>query len=195
MKRILVFVLALMLCSGALADTGIDWTQYPDDELQSMIDDLTEMLNEAQAEIERRTETSEATDDDFIEGMIADQKQTSEVKEKILEAFEYYQKMILFQVDRVEVNPNYGTTVNGDFIASIYMTYDKKTDKTSDYDMIVKCATNVATVITHGAKEVCEMVVYVDLPAYDSSAKIQQFVNEKGRLEYGDAMFPKVMVN
>ena len=192
MKRILVFVLVLMLCVGALADTGIDWTQYPDDELQSTIDDLTEMLNEAQAEVERRTETKEDND---VAGLLADMQQTETVKGKIIEAFEYYRKMILFPVDRVEVNPNYGTTENGDFIASIYMTYDKKTDKASDYDMIVKCATNVATVITHGAKEVCEMVVYVDLPAYESSAKIQQFVNEKGRLEYGDAMFPKVMVN
>lgn len=192
MKRVIMLVLVMMLCAGAMADTGIDWTQYPDDELQSTIDDLSEMINEAQAEVDRRTETKEDND---VVGLLADMQQTETVKGKIIEAFEYYQKMILFQVDRVEVNPNYGTTVNGDFIASIYMTYDKKTDKTSDYDMIVKCATNVATVITHGAKEVCEMVVYVDLPAYDSSAKIQQFVNEKGRLEYGDAMFPKVMVN
>lgn len=194
MKRIFIFVLALTLCAGALADTGIDWTLYPDDELQSTIDDLTEMLNEAQAEVDRRTEASETTDDDFLEGMIADQKRTAEVKEKIFEAFEYYGKMILFPVNRVEVNPNYGTYESGDFIASIYMTYDGKTNKTSDYNLIVKCATNVATIITHGPKEVCEMVVYVDLPAYDSSAKIQ-FLMIDGSLEYGDAMFPKVMVN
>lgn len=192
MKRVLVLALALILCSGALADTGIDWSQYPDDELQSTIDDLTEMLNEAQAEAERRTETNE---DNYVAGMLADMQQTETVKGKIIEAFNYYWKMILFPVDRVEVNPNYGTSENGDFIASIYMTYKDKTDKVNDYNAIVQCASNVATVITHGAKEVCEMVVYVDLPAYGSSAKIQQFVNEKGRLEYGDAVFPKVMVD
>ena len=48
-------MISLILCSSAIADTGIDWTQYPDDNLQSTIDDLTEMLDEAKAEKDRRT--------------------------------------------------------------------------------------------------------------------------------------------
>ena len=54
MKRVVLVALVLMLCVGALADSGIDWTQYPDDELQSTIDDLTEMINEARAELDSR---------------------------------------------------------------------------------------------------------------------------------------------
>ena len=54
MKRIVAFILILTLWGFALADTGIDWTEYPDDELQKTADEMTEMLNEIQNEIERR---------------------------------------------------------------------------------------------------------------------------------------------
>lgn len=188
MRRVFVFVLALMLCAGALADTGIDWSQYPDDELQSTIDDLTEMLDEAQAELDSRTNDAD------IGGMLSDYNQTDAIKERINETLQQYWKMVLFPVDSVTVNPNLSTTADGDFIALFYMTYDDKTDRVSDYNLIVKCATNIATVIHMDIKEISEMTVFVDLPKYNSSAKIQQFVNEKGRLEYGDAMFPKSMI-
>ena len=59
MKRVILFALVLMLCAGALADTGIDWTQYPDDELQSTYDDLKEMLREVENEISSRTEADD----------------------------------------------------------------------------------------------------------------------------------------
>jgi len=49
----------LMLCAGALADTGIDWSQTPDEELQNTIDELTEMLEDAKAEMEKRKGSEE----------------------------------------------------------------------------------------------------------------------------------------
>ena len=55
MKKIILFALMLMLCTYALADTGIDWTQYSDDVLQNTYNELKEMLNEVEAEINGRT--------------------------------------------------------------------------------------------------------------------------------------------
>ena len=188
MKKLFAFVMVLMLCGTAFADTGIDWSQYPDDELLSTIDDLVEMLDEAQAELDSRGNDAD------IGGIMADYNQTEAIKSRINETLQQYWRMVLFPVDSITVNPNLGTTADGDFIALFYMTYDDKTDRVSDYNLIVKCATNVATVIHQNIDEICEMAVFVELPKYNSSAKIQFLINEKGGLEYGDALFPKSMI-
>ena len=54
MKKLLSFIVIMMLCVGALADSGIDWSQYPDGVLENTINELTEMLNEANKEMESR---------------------------------------------------------------------------------------------------------------------------------------------
>lgn len=72
MKRVLVLVLVMMLCFGALADTGIDWTQYSEEEINKTIDEMSEMVDEAKAELENRKqkESSKKTFSTSTEDMI-----------------------------------------------------------------------------------------------------------------------------
>ena len=58
MKRLIALIIVLMLCSIAIAE-DIDWSRYPDDELQATIDELTDMLNGAKAEMESRGQSEE----------------------------------------------------------------------------------------------------------------------------------------
>lgn len=54
MKRVVVLVIVLLLCATGFADTDIDWTQYSDEDIESVIADITEMLNEARSELNKR---------------------------------------------------------------------------------------------------------------------------------------------
>lgn len=71
MKRVILFALVLILCAGALADTGIDWSYYTNDELRIRIDELNEMLKEAQAELDSRDTSKEPTQEAIKEFMDA----------------------------------------------------------------------------------------------------------------------------
>lgn len=54
MKQVFALMVVLMLLGSAMADTGIDWSEYPDDSLRSTIEELQEMLNEANVELSKR---------------------------------------------------------------------------------------------------------------------------------------------
>ena len=52
MKKTIAIILLFILCFGAYADS--EWSQYSDDELIAMIDDMSERLKDAKAELESR---------------------------------------------------------------------------------------------------------------------------------------------
>ena len=54
MKRVVVLVLAVMLSLYAVADSGIRWADMSDEDINSMIAEFTEIINEAQAELDSR---------------------------------------------------------------------------------------------------------------------------------------------
>ena len=57
MKRIVALVLALMLCGAAMAEGsafGIDWTLYTDEEIKAAIAEIYKVIDEANAELNRR---------------------------------------------------------------------------------------------------------------------------------------------
>ena len=91
------------------------------------------------------------------------------------------------------VNPNNGTPEGGDFIGLVYIAYDQYTTPKDDYDNIIQAATNIATMAQRECPEIVEYCVFIDLPVYGLSAKVQ-FLIIDGRLEYGDVMVPKVML-
>lgn len=127
------------------------------------------------------------------ESIMADMAAVDALTERTTEAVEkcrdYYFGAVL---DRVTVNPNYGTAPGGDFIGLIYMTYDLKDHYEDDREHILHTSTTVATMIMHSCPEIVELCVFWELPRYDAQAKVQFLIGD--RVEYGDVMLPAVMV-
>ena len=92
MKRMFALMVVLMLLGGAMADTGIDWSDYPDESLKSTIEELQEMLNEANAELSRRS-GNEKYEINGIEFSVEFYRQTIEG------AFKNMQDCILVKID------------------------------------------------------------------------------------------------
>jgi len=127
------------------------------------------------------------------ESIMADMAAVDELKERATEAVEKCKDYFFGAVlDRVTVNPNYGTAAGGDFIGLIYMTYDIMDDYEDDREHIIHTSTTVATVVSHACPEFAELCVFWELPRYDAQAKVQFLIGD--RLEYGDVLLPAMMV-
>lgn len=130
------------------------------------------------------------------ETLLADSEAVNEIRERLVESIQKltrYEDMLYGSVlDRVEVNPNNDTSEGGDFISLVYIVYDQYTTPKNDYQQIIRAATNIATIAEKNCPEIVECCVFIDLPAYSLSAKVQ-FLIKDGRLEYGDVMMPEIM--
>lgn len=130
------------------------------------------------------------------EGILSDAAAVEEVRQKLVGAVEKLERNDMLygtKLDRVEVNPNSGTPEGGDFIGLIYAVYDGYTTPRNDYEQIIRAATNIPTMAQSTCPEIVEYCVFFELPAYGAQGKVQ-FLIKDGRLEYGDVMMPKVML-
>jgi len=133
------------------------------------------------------------------ETLISDMEAENDIRERLVDAIDElrsysFEDMLRGSVlDRVEVNPNSGTPEGGDFIGLVYIVYDHYTTPKDDYQNIIQTATTIATTGQRKCPEIVEYCVFIDLPVYGLSAKVQ-FLIEGSRLEYGDVMVPKIML-
>lgn len=130
------------------------------------------------------------------EDIISDMSAAEDVRQKLNDATEKLARNDMLygtKVERIEVNPNSGTPDGGDFIGLVYAVYDGFTTPKGDYNQILRAATNIPTIARSACPEIVEYCVFVELPAYNAQAKFQ-FLIEDDRINYGDVMVPKVML-
>lgn len=132
-------------------------------------------------------------EDEYTQGIIADMNAATEIQERATEAITYF-KSILYdsEIDRVKVNPNYGTDASGDFIALVHMNYDLYRPS-ADMGVLVHNSNIIADALSTDCPEIVEVAVFWNLTAYDNTGKITYTIDSEG-YHYGDAMLPKEMV-
>ena len=112
-------------------------------------------------------------------------------------AINYFHKILYgSELDHVTINPNLGTDDTDDTIALVYMNYTDihEAMPSVDLDVALRVSDTVATAIEGDCPEVVEMSIFWHFTEYDTDGKISFTIDDDG-VHYGDAMFPKIMVN
>lgn len=183
MKKILSLIAILLLIGSiAIADTIIDWSQYSDEELETIID-------EAYEELDRRI------DGGYAASLIKEEEGVSELAERIKADLEKKGTIVDYAtIDDITVNPNYGTTRSGDYIALVYMTYSDDRGPKTDGSFLISMSDSIGRIIGENYPSVNILTVFWELPIYDSNAKAS-FELKDGRMAFTDMFWPKVLSN
>lgn len=175
MKRLMAMVLVLMLCAGAMAESGIDWSQYSDESLKAIIDEMADTLIEAREEQDRRA-------------FAADKARAVELKDlvtgPIYDLTGVYKSCLL---DDVTINENMGTYEPGDFVALIYMTYSIKTN--NDRNMIMDFSETMANGIYKACPDINDICFFWTFPEYNANGKVA-YVVEDATVKLDNEMLP-----
>ena len=120
---------------------------------------------------------------------------TEEIAEHAESAINYFEKILhSSELDRVTINPNYGTDEQGDYIALVYMNYNDihSSMPSVDKDVAVRVSDTIAMAIEYDCPEVVEMTVFWNFVEYNLTGKVTFTIDDDGS-HFENAMFPNIM--
>ena len=181
MKQFIALIaLFCVFCISSTAETIIDWSQYTDEEVESIID-------EAYAELDRRI------DGGYGSTIIEDDNNASGIGDLVVTALSENKSIVNYStIDSVTVNANHGTTKSGDYIALVYMTYSEDKGPRYDGSFLISISDDIGRIIEKDFPEINELCIFWNLPIYDSSAKAS-LSRIDGKMEFEEMYWPKVL--
>lgn len=192
-KHIILVLVLLLIIPNALALTDQDKANA--DYYKQLFEGMGWDEDEGWEDDDTTFDMSDDEFDAYTESLLADEEAKQEILDRAIREISRYKSVFRGATfDRAQMIANYGTVAGGDFIASVNMTYPKMSSPKKDSSNILTVSINIAKAIADSCPEVVEAVVYWELPAYDSQAKVSFTIDADGT-HYGDVMMPKVMAD
>ncbi|WP_028129077.1 hypothetical protein [Selenomonas sp. AE3005] len=117
------------------------------------------------------------------------QKNTPEyrVKEKVKEYVNGYAETT---INSVTLNPDMGTEKDGDYVALVRLTWNRKNSGKTSKEMLEMYSSDMAARIYNDLPEVQELAVFWTVPYLNGSAKVS-FERSNGGMAFTDKVFDK----
>lgn len=98
---------------------------------------------------------------------------------------DYYKAVI----DDVRVNEDFGTSASGDYIASVYVTWNEKNSGKTSKEMLDLYSSDMAARMYDDLPEIQELVVYWTVPYLNNGSAKISFERTSSGMKYTDKIF------